>query len=195
MSSIDHLHAETSCMPVKEHRKMLSKQFLLATMWSNNPNNIMRETLRTKHHQQVNPLTLNGTVVDDLQYKEGLRTIHTSSVAAVINAQQNNKVLQQPVPNISKTEASLPRKNRVTLAQLRSGYSPYLNSYLNRTNPTTYSTDSCPGCEQSPHTTQHLFSCLANPTTLSTRTLWEDPPAEANFLGLPTNIEAVLDNG
>ena len=90
-------------MPVKEHRKMLSKQFLLATMWSNNPNNIMRETLRTKHHQQVNPLTLNGTVVDDLQYKEGLRTIHTSSVAAVINAQQNNKVLlQQPAPNISK---------------------------------------------------------------------------------------------
>ena len=129
----------------------------------------MRETLRTKDHQQVNLLTLNGTVVDDLQYKEGLRTIHTTSVAAVINAQQKNKVLQQPSPNISKTEASLNRKTRVTLAQLRSGYSPYLNSYLNRINPTTYPTDSCPDCEQSPHTTDHLFTCPANTTTLSTK--------------------------
>ena len=117
----------------------------------------MRETLRTKDHQQVNLLTLNGTVVDDLQYKEGLRTIHTTSVAAVINAQQKNKVLQQPSPNISKTEASLNRKTRVTLAQLRSGYSPYLNSYLNRINPTTYPTASCPDCEQSPHTMNTCF--------------------------------------
>ena len=46
-------------------------------------------------------------------------------------------VLNYPPPQyISKTEESLSRKARVTLAQLRSGYSSHLNTFLNRINHT-----------------------------------------------------------
>jgi len=81
------------------------------------------------------------------------------------------------------SEKTLPRKTRATLAQLRS----YLNAFMHR----IYQTDdpNCPKCGLSPHTTDNLFECQANPTTLTTRILWEDPPAAADFLGLPSGWE------
>ena len=91
--------------------------------------------------------------------------------------------------NISKTEDK--KTNKVILAQLRSGYSPNLNSYPNRIKPTNYPTDSCPDCWQSPYTTNHFFDYPENPIILPT--LLEDPAA--SFLGLAANIELVLDDG
>ena len=153
----------------------------------------MRETLATRFSDSVRPLTLNG-VIDPINYKGGLKEIQTRSVASAIQNQADNKVLAEPAPPINKNETTLTRRTQTTLAQLRSGYSTKLNSYLNRIDPNLYPSDSCPDCEQSPHSTPHLFNCPANPTHLTTRTLWEDPPAAANFLGLPTNTEAEPDN-
>ena len=62
----------------------------------------------------------------------------------------------------------------------------YLNSYLSRIKPSEYS-DLCPKCGGTPHTTNHLFNCPANPTNEDPRILWEDPPAAAVFLGLETD--------
>ena len=87
--------------------------------------------------------------------------------------------------SISTLEINLPRKTQTTLSQLRSGYSMFLNSYLARIKPAEH-TDHCPDCGQAGHTTQHLFQCPSKPTELEPRTLWEDPPAAATFLGLPT---------
>ena len=155
MTAVDHLHAETKTLPVKEHCEMLSKQFLLSTTQHNHPNHgtlekiplqrhKMRDTLATRFSDSVRPLTLDG-VIDPTNYKEGLKEIHTRSVASAIRNQADNKVLAEPAPPINKNETTLTRRTRTTLAQLRSGYSTKLNSYLNRI------TDSCPDCEQSPH--------------------------------------------
>ena len=190
MSSIDHLHAETEVMPVREHCEMLSQQFLLATTKPDHPNHsdihapppprLMRETLQTKFSQDIKHL-IPESGSDSLSYKNGLKTLHTTNVQATILKQQNNPVLQHPAPKIDKSERTLPRKTRVTLAQLRSGYSSKLNSFLNRINPTKYPDPNCPECNHSPHTTDHLFTCQENPTDLTPISLWNNPVAASQL--------------
>jgi len=197
-SDIDHLHAEAKIMPVKDHCEMLSQQFLLNSTKPNHPNHIdimapaptriMKEALLTRFGGDVRPLAPQG-VIDELNYKEGLKTIHTKSVEETIRRQGPNPVLGIPAPKINDSEKTLPRKTRSTLAQLRSGHSTFLNNFLAKINPTKY-VDSCPKCGQSPHNTPHLFNCPADPTSFTPRILWEDPPAAAAFLGLEMNQEA-----
>ena len=204
MTDRDHLHAECKSMPVKAHCEMLSKQFLLATTQPHHPNHsdlddlpdprhTKRNTLKTKFADNIKPLTAGGKT-DPVSYKAGLRQLHTDAVRQTINNQAPNKVLNMPAPKINRTEKLLPRKTRTTLAQLRSGYSTYLNSYLHRINPASHPSPSCPQCDVEAHSTNHLFDCTAAPTELPTGSLWEDPPAVAAFLGLPTHEDAVLDD-
>ena len=192
MTGIDHLHSEAKCMPVKDHNHMLSKQFLLSTLRPTHVNHadinmvpprLMKETLTSKFATVLRPYLQGDVIADDLNYKEGLKSIHTDSVRDVIERQEPNKVLRTPAPTISPSEKTLPRRTRVLLAQLRSGYSSILNSYLARINPLEHA-DRCPNCDESPHDTTHLFNCPSNPTSLTEWSLWEDPPAAARFLGL-----------
>ena len=76
----------------------------------------------------------------------------------------------------------LPRKTRCVLAQLRSGYSTFLNSYCSRIDPTI--ADLCPVCSLGPHDTQHLFMCPKKPAPVGVESLWLDPVSAAQFLGL-----------
>ena len=204
MSQVSHLHNETKMMPVREHCDMLSKQFLLATRKPDHPNHqstqltppprLMKENLQSRFLNDISPLTDEDRCVDEASYKAGLKLIHTDCVGKTIENLEDNKVLHAPAPEIHPSETLLPRKTRTTLAQLRSGYSTVLNSFLNRINPALYPTDSCPKCGQSPHTTAHLFNCPADPTDTTIQDLWDDPLAAASFLGLPTTEEPTLDN-
>ena len=173
---------------------MLAKQALLSSARTNHPNHkditampsrIMKPTLTTAFAEAVLPLTLDGIVVDDTNYKEGLKSIHTSCVQDTI-AKQVNKILNAPPPKIDDSEKDLPRRTRTTLSQLRSGYSPFLQSYMARIRPDEHQ-DLCPKCQASPHTTVHLFACPADPTDLTVEDLWYKPMTVATFLGLPTS--------
>ena len=106
-----------------------------------------------------------------------------------INKQADNQVLGEPALEIQQSERDLQRKTRTTLAKLRSGYSSHLKSYLFRINARGADSDSCPDFGQSPHTTQHLFDCPTNPTTLTTRYLWDNPFDAAVHIGLRTGRE------
>ena len=165
MTNVDHLHAETLTMPVKDHCSMLAKQALLSSARTNHPNHkditampsrIMKPTLTTAFAEAVLPLTLDGIVVDDTNYKEGLKSIHTSCVQDTI-AKQVNKILNAPPPKIDDSEKDLPRRTRTTLSQLRSGYSPFLQSYLARIMPNEHQ-NLCPKCQTSPHTKTHQLT-------------------------------------
>ena len=192
-SSLDHLHAECKIMPVKEHSELLSKQFLLATQKPDHPNQcdldhvperIMKETLVTRFKEDVSRHVLtNGN--NEAQHKIGIRAIHTDAVRDVLLKAQPSKVLHTQPPEIHKDEKLLPRGTRCKLAQLRSGYSNLLNTYKHRLDPNH--TADCPQCETHPHTTEHLFSCRANPTDLTPLSLWAQPRAAATFLGLETD--------
>ena len=189
MSDVDHLHSETKIMPVKAHCEMISKQFLLATQKTNHPNRVrldepppprqMKNTLVSKFGNEVRDISYFDLPED--VYKKKLKFIHTKSVKEIIKP---SKVLNTIPPTINDSEKTLPRKTRTTLAQLRSGYSNFLNSYKHRINPEIE--DKCPHCQCS-HTTIHLFDCLNNPTTLEVRDLWTNPVEAARFLDLAPN--------
>ena len=119
------------------------------------------------------------SVVDKPEYKVAIKAIHTTTVAQTIREYNNNKVLLHPPPGINPEEQKLSRKERSSLAQLRSGYCKLLNSYQARING---SPDVCPRCAESPHDTHHLFDCRENPTNLTVLDLWTRPIEVADFL-------------
>ena len=191
-TAIDHLHRETKTMPVKEHNEMLTKQFLLAAQKPDHPNHASlhlnqpqhtrktRDTILTRFDAEIR-LKTNNAPIDTQQYKRLLNQIHTEEVQKV-KRNSVNKVLNSQAPDINLEEKSLPRKTRCQLSQLRSGYSPLLQSYLFSINAAE--NDRCPDCQTSQHTTEHLFNCTAKPTELTVRSLWTKPRDAAHFLGL-----------
>ena len=182
-------------MQVRQHCEMLSKQFLLATQKSGHPNRVdlisppparqMKQTLKSKFGNEIRSISRPNLPEED--YKSKLKLIHTKTVKNVIN-NTTNKVLNARPPEINRTELSLPRTTRSTLAQLRSGYSTYLNSYKARIDKTGPMVDKCPNCDSS-HTTSHLFNCQRNPTNLTVKDLWKNPVKTARFLNLATDVD------
>ena len=57
-----------------------------------------------------------------------------------------------------------------------------INDYRHRLNNDIL--DECPFCRITPHNTQHLFECSANPTNLEVIDLWRKPTEVAEFLNL-----------
>ena len=118
-------------MKVKEHSDLLSAQYPVKCL---NPDHVCYNittmapppklmSLHTRHHSTVLPL-LAGTK------KETLKAVHTAAVNNAVTSQENNRVLRDRPPDISKEETTLKRK------QLRSGHCRLLNSYRNRLEPT-----------------------------------------------------------
>ena len=182
-------------MQVHQHCKMLSKQFLLATQKSGHPIIVdlisptparqMKQTLKSKFGNEIRSISRPNLPEED--YKSKMKLIHTKTVKNIIN-NTTNKVLNARPPEINKADLSLPRTTRSTLAQLRSGYSTYLNSYKARIDKTGPMVDKCPNCDSS-HTTSHLFNCQRNPTNLTVKDLCKNPVKTAGFLNLATDVD------
>ena len=189
MAPVNHLHSESKIMPVKDHNQMLTKQFLYAAQNPNHPNfrqrsqpqRIMKNTMETQFMGDIEDI-IPPTGVNDINKKGGIQLIHSRSVTNTILELGVNKVLNEQPPQIDKSEKRLPRKTRGILSQLRSGYSPQLNSYLARINPEHQNI--CQKCNLPGHTTNHLFNCPTNPTNLDVRSLWTNPKEAAMFLEL-----------
>ena len=113
-------------------------------------------------------------------FKEALSWVHSNIVSGTLRDRRANVVLNGHPPLISVTEKLLPRPTRVTLAQLRSGYSKYLNSYMARVNPDVC--EICPLCCSSTHTTRHFFEWAQRSTSLTPLRLWTDPVDAGRFL-------------
>ena len=76
----------------------------------------MKETLFTRHRNTVEPMMLANNK------KATLQAIHTDAVNKAVKYQKNNIVLDDLPPPINDSEKDLTRKERATLAKLRSGY-------------------------------------------------------------------------
>ena len=145
MSSIDHIHSETKMLQVEDHLNLLSAQYLVQCLDTDNvchhitkmdlPPREMKETIFTKHYQTVLPLLANNR-------KDTLQAFHTSFVNTAIGNMKDNRVLNSRPPSINDEEALLQRRQRTTLSQLRSGHCKLLNSYKKRLKQS----DSSTGC-------------------------------------------------
>ena len=191
MTERSHLNTETKILPVEEHSKMLSDQFLMS----------MHEEQHSNYHQlskERPPRKIRTMITDQLPnisehtenspfsnkvIKSKKKKIHTDTVKRVTDNYPPNKVLLSRAPPIHEDETKLPRTTRSTLAQLRSGYSSHLNSYLHRIERSE--TDKCPNCKTEIHTSQHIFNCTSKPTTLNVRDLWNKPRKVAEYMSLP----------
>ena len=90
-------------------------------------------------------------------------------------------MLQEPAPQISPEELTLPWAYRTTLSQLRSGHCIALIDF--RAAIGLIADPSCTACgSRGLYTVLHLFSCPAHPTELVPRDLWELPIQAALFL-------------
>ena len=161
MSSVDHLHVEAKMMKVRELSELLSAQYLARCM---EPGNIchkgthkrrMKETLFTRHRNTVEPMMLADN------RKATLQAINTDAVNKAVKDQKNN--LGDLKHTINDSEKYLTRKERATLAQLRSGYCKLLDSYKSRIKKDA-SLNVCTDCGKTPHDVKHLFACPAHPT-------------------------------
>ena len=112
----------------------------------------MKETLFTRHRNTVEPMMLADN------RKEILHAIHTDAVNKAVKDQKKNIVLDDLPHPINDSERYLTRKERATLAQLRSGYCKLLGSYKSRIKKDA-SLDVCADCGKTPHDVKHLFAC------------------------------------
>ena len=76
----------------------------------------MKETLYTKHRNTVEPMMVKN------DRKATLQALHTDAVDKAVRSQERNVVLDGRPPPISSSEKELSRRERSTLAQLRSGH-------------------------------------------------------------------------
>ena len=129
---------------------------------------------------------ISDAQLDSAAYKLGLKNLHSEAVNQARAKFLPNRVLGREPPDVCKSEMDLPRSTRSTLSQLRSGWSIKLNAYLHRIDDRI--PDTCPLCGMAHHDTKHLFECPANPTSLTTESLWTKPQEAAAFLGLPTRL-------
>ena len=178
MSSVDHLHTEAEMLKVREHSELLSAQYLARCLEPGNvchpittraaPERRMKETLYTKHRNTVEPIMVKN------DRKATLQALHTDAVDKAVRSQERNVVLDGRPPPISSSEKELSRRERSTLAQLRSGHCRLLGSYKSRIKKDA-SLNVCSDCGTSPHDVTHLFTCPAHPTTMIPSDLWNRP--------------------
>ena len=189
---IEHLHAETKILTVKQHLNMRGTQFLASVM--NNPDSpcyylhdhppTHRQVANTPHRHYTRILNTIPQPTNNTQYK---KHIHTYLTKQALDNLANNKILNTPPPTISSTETQLSRSERVHLSRLRCGHHPSLYTYKHRIDNTH--TDLCPHCQVDPHTVTHLMEDCPNLADLrhqnnihSTLQLWSDPVSVVPFM-------------
>ena len=127
----------------------------------------MKETIFTRHRKTVEPIILANN------RKATHQAIHSDAVNKAVKDHKKNSVRWFPPP-INDSEKDLTRKERATLALLRSGYYKLLGSYKSRIKKVA-SLDVCDNSGKTPHDVKHLFACPAHPTTLIPSDLWSKP--------------------
>ena len=128
----------------------------------------MKETLFTSHRNTVEPMMLANN------RKATFQAIHSDAVNKAVKDQKKNIVVDGLPHPINDSEKDLTRKERATLAQLRSGYCKLLGSYKSRIKKDA-SLDVCADYGNTPHDVKHLITCQAHLTTLIPSDLGNKP--------------------
>ena len=119
MASIDHIHSETKMIQVENHMNLLSAQYLVQCLDTDNishhitmmdlPPREMMATIFTRHYQTVLTLLANNR-------KDTLQALHPSFVNTAIDNMKDNRVLNNGPPPINDEGTFLSRRQRTTLS-------------------------------------------------------------------------------
>ena len=139
----------------------------------------MKHTVHSRFEHDIHDLLTDGHMPQD-NYREALKTSHSTAVESYLANIPPNTVLEEPPPQISPDENLLARSARNALSQLRSGFCSALANYRFRIGISE--DQSCSECGAAVQNTAHLFTCPSHPTALSCESLWTDPSGCAAFL-------------
>jgi hypothetical protein len=152
MSKRDHIHSETSVLPVGEHLSMLCSQFLASTLRPDHPSHEtvntppgprkQKFTLKSRFLPSIAPYLRDGVMLADA-YRLSIRSLHTTSVQEYLDGRVQNSVLDSHPPPIDPSELDLDRPLRATLSQLRYGYCRRMLDYQLST-PSSTSSSAAP---------------------------------------------------
>jgi hypothetical protein len=190
-TNIQHLHDETQVLPLDIHLKLQASQLKQKAQLATHPlhkyttqQQAARNMKQTIFHNNNYTTNINNASTDitEQDIQRNIKSIHTTVVANYLANRKHNKIINEPAPKINETEQTLPRGTRRTLAQLRTGKSPFLRTYKHKIDPLSQPTPTCPLCNIHEHTTQHLFTCTNIATHLTPRDLWMDPVGVAALL-------------
>ena len=194
-TNINHLHQETSTLPLKIHRQLHASNLKQKSASINHPlnklmtqpaplkprkdNKIMKDSLFLSNSNIINPPQTN--TLNDIEIEQNIKANHTQ---AVENHKTNlpKKIQQLAAPKIHKSKVTLNRYQRRLLSPLRTDKFPFLLTYLHKINPIAHPSPTCPLCSDQPHNTQHLFQCKHIQTTLTPSYLWNRPCEAAELL-------------
>jgi hypothetical protein len=191
-TNTQHLHEESSTQPIKNHLQLHASQIrqkaehphhpLHSLIQDKSPPRLIRQTIFQHNNNYTLEIETNPTSVTEDEINNNIKTIHTTLVQKYLDSKIPNKIINSIAPKIDKSEESLPRKTRRTLAQLRDNKSPFLLSYKNKIDPIIYPSPLCPLCKMQTHDTTHLFNCPLIPTNLKPMDLWLNPVGAAALL-------------
>ena len=110
MSPSDHLHSETSILPLHNSLTLRCQQFLVGALRPDSPSHHtvtsysgpreMKHTLQSRFLPSVGHL-LQGDIVPPSNYRSALRSPHTSAVSNAISGMGPNRVLGgRPTPEL-----------------------------------------------------------------------------------------------
>jgi len=136
-----HLYIETETLSLSSHLKLHASQLRQKSQlpshplhelkkWVHGPRR-MKQTVfsnwigKTINIDRDSNLPITPTSID-----RNIKKIHSMTVRECLASYKPNKTLSGPAPAISNAEQTLPCGSRRTLAQLRAGKSPFLQSYL-----------------------------------------------------------------
>jgi hypothetical protein len=189
---IDHLHAETKLLPVRDSLELNCKQFLANALTIGHPSHSVVQlpsnqrpgrksivhTLQSRYRDAVEPYLTNGIMLES-NYKKAIKDMHTKQVEKSRRSITNDILGRHP-PDVHLLERSLPRISQRTLCQLRCDKCICLETY--KLSIGIAADDLCPICCGEPHTSHHLFNCPASPTNLNFLDLWKRPHDAVNYL-------------
>jgi hypothetical protein len=185
-----HLHHETQVLPIKQHLQLHASLYKEKTLLPEHP-------LHTKHNQPPPSRKMKSTIFHQhtplitpphpqppspSSINQNCKTIHSTIVQDFLDHCPPCKITNTTYPNLNPSEENLPRHRRVTLAQLRTNKSPFLNLWKHTINPTLYPSPNCTLCPNAIHDTNHLFTCPTIPTHLTPLHLWTSPQEVSGLL-------------
>ena len=161
-TSTQHLHEETSILPIKQHLTLHTSQLKQKaqypehtlhqlTLQPHQPKNMTQTIFHNTHYTTNRDSTPDTTTLQTV--KKIMKLVHTEIVQSHLQTRTSNKVIYDILPKINAQEQTLPRYTRRTFAQLRTNKYPLLIEYLHKISPDAHPTPMCPLCNAHTHNT------------------------------------------
>ena len=194
MTNVDELHRESKVLKIKDHLDMMGAQTLAKSDMPHHPLSFINDTADPPRNMRETPSRYyrkwlpNQMPTDNKGVRELRKEIHTTIARDSIASLESSKLLDAVPPDIDAKETSLPRKSRVDLARLRTGWHPQLGSYKARTGRAQ--DPICTRCSQNEADTvpHYLLRCPSfstirnNLSITSLSQLWTDTDRIAAYL-------------